>query len=185
MTDAAVFFVFRCECEARADGHLGADDAVTAVEVSFAAEHVHGAALALGIAALASRKLRHDAFRVHAAGQHMAMIAVAGDNRIVLAGRGLHADDNGLLADVEMAEPADQAHSIQLTRLFFETADQKHILIIREQFVVGGDGRGLFGGWLFAGRAFRSGFGFGCHYVPRLVDVDDIVRPASVIDDFR
>src|SRR5579871_3652883 len=49
--------------EAGADRHLGADDAVAAVEILLAAEHVHRAALALRVAAAASGQLGHDATR--------------------------------------------------------------------------------------------------------------------------
>jgi len=57
------------EGEARAERNLRADDAVAAEEVFGQAEHVHGAALALGIAAAASGQFGHHALGVHAAGQ--------------------------------------------------------------------------------------------------------------------
>ena len=85
------------EGEARPDRHLRADDAVAAVEMLLFREHVHRAALALGIAALAARELGHDALGVHAAGQHVAVVAVAGDDAVAIARGGLHADDDGFL----------------------------------------------------------------------------------------
>ena len=39
----------------------------------------------------------------------------------------LHADDDGFLSDIEVAETADQAHAIHLAGLFLETPDQKHL----------------------------------------------------------
>jgi hypothetical protein len=41
----------------------------------------------------------------------------------------LDAGNNGLLPDIEVAEAADQAHSIELARLFLKAADQKHLVI--------------------------------------------------------
>ena len=43
--------------------------------------------------------------------------------------RHLHADHDSFLADVEVAEAADQAHAIQLAGLFLETADQQHLAV--------------------------------------------------------
>ena len=118
------------EGQAGADRHLGADDAVAAVEVLLAAEHVHRAALALGIAAAAAGQLGHHALGVHAAGQHVAVVAIGGDDGVLVAHIGLHADDDGFLADVEMAEAADQAHAVELARPLLEAADQQHVAIV-------------------------------------------------------
>ena len=49
--------------------------------------------------------------------------------------RHLHADDDGLLADIEMAEAADQAHAVELARLLLEAADQQHVAIGPQQLV--------------------------------------------------
>jgi hypothetical protein len=92
-------------------------------------EHVHGAALALRQAAAASGQLGHDALRIHAAGQHVTVITVTGDHLVALNGRHLHADDDSFLADIEVAESADQAHAVHLTGLLLEAADQKHVII--------------------------------------------------------
>jgi hypothetical protein len=56
----------------------------------------------------------------------MAVVAVAGDVLVALDQRHLHAGDDGLLADVEMAEAADEAHAVELAGLFLEAADEKH-----------------------------------------------------------
>ena len=41
--------------------------------------------------------------------------------------RRLHADDDGFLADIEMAEAADQTHAVELAGLLLEAADQQHV----------------------------------------------------------
>ena len=74
-------------------------------------------------------ELRHHAFGVHAAGQHVAMVAVGGDH-LITVGRGhLHADHDRLLADIEMAEAADETHAVELRRLLLEAADQQHLAV--------------------------------------------------------
>ena len=88
---------------------------------------MHRAALALGIAAAPAGKLGHHAFRIHAAGQHVAVIAIAGDHLIAVALRHLHADDDRFLADIEVAETADQPHAVHLPGLFLEAPDQEHL----------------------------------------------------------
>ena len=41
----------------------------------------------------------------------------------------LHADHDRFLADIEMAEAADQPHAVELARLLLEAADQQHVAI--------------------------------------------------------
>ena len=43
--------------------------------------------------------------------------------------RHLHADDHRLLADVEVAEAADQPHAVELARLLLEAADEQHVAV--------------------------------------------------------
>src|SRR5690606_5426647 len=109
------------EGKARAERHLGADDAVAAVEMLLLGEHVHRAALAARITAAASGKLGHDATRAHAGCQHVTMVAIGGDDLIAFLLGHLHADDNGFLANVEVTETTDEAHAVKLAGLLFET----------------------------------------------------------------
>ena len=41
----------------------------------------------------------------------------------------LHADDHGFLADIEVAEAADEPHAVELAGFFLEAADQQHVLV--------------------------------------------------------
>jgi hypothetical protein len=70
----------------------------------------------------------------------VAVVTVSGYDLVTLLQRHLHADDDGLLADIEMAEAADGAHAIELARLFLETADQQHVAQ-RLEFLLPGEGR--------------------------------------------
>ena len=113
---------------------LCADNSVAAKEVLLAAEHVHRAALPAGIAALAAGEFRHHAARGHAGGQHVPVVAIACDDLVVGIEHRLHADHDGLLADIEVAEAGDEAHAVELAGLFLEATDEKHVPIKLNQF---------------------------------------------------
>ena len=78
------------------------------------------------------------ALRIGAAGEQMAVLAIGGDELVAFARRQPHADDDRLLADIEMAEAADQPHAEQLPGLFLEPADQQHGAI-NGNFVAGAE----------------------------------------------
>ena len=122
----AVLAVMVGEGDAGAEGHLRADDAVAAIEMLLLGEHVHGAALALRQAAATAGQLGHDAPGFHSAGQHVPVVAIAGDHLIAGLRRKLHADDDRFLTDIEMTEPADEAHAVHLPGLLLEAADEQH-----------------------------------------------------------
>ena len=117
------------ESQTGAERDLCADDAVAAVKVLFLGEHVHRAALAAGKPAAAAGQLSHDAACTHAASEHMAVITIGGDDLVAFLQRHLHADDDSFLADVEVTETADEAHTIELACFFLETADEEHFAI--------------------------------------------------------
>jgi hypothetical protein len=57
------------------------------------------------------------------------VVAIGGDDLVAVLLGHLHADDDRFLADVEVAEAADEAHAVELARLFLEAADQQHLAI--------------------------------------------------------
>ena len=116
-----------------------------AIEILFPAEHVHGAALALGIAAAPAGELRHNAAGAHSRRQHVTVIAIAGDDLIPLLQGHLHAHHHRLLADIEVAEAADQPHAVELAGFFLETADEQHHAVSFELVVCRHGGRGSLG----------------------------------------
>ena len=78
------------------------------------------------------------AFGGDAAGKHMGVVAIAGDRLVARLDGAGHADDDRFLADIEVAETADEAHAVHLAGLFLKTADQQH-LAIGGEFVVEGE----------------------------------------------
>jgi hypothetical protein len=70
------------------------------------------------------------------------MVAVGGNDRIAQLDGRLHAHHHGFLADVEVAETADQPHAIELAGPLLEAADQQHVAIERFQ-LLGVGRRGL------------------------------------------
>ena len=135
--DAAIRFIFVPEGEPGAERDLGADDAVAAVESVLDAEHVHRAALALGDAGCAAGQLGHDHFGVDAVSEHVAVVAIAGDDAVLARRqRRLQPDRDRFLADVEMAEAADQAEPVKLAGALLEAADEQHLPVELEQLVL-------------------------------------------------
>ena len=66
-------------------------------------------------------------FGVHTGRQHVAVVAVGGDDLVAFLGRHLQTDHDGFLPDVQVAEPADEAHTVELAGLLFEAPDQQHL----------------------------------------------------------
>ena len=127
---AAVARILVLEGEAGAERDLRADDAVAAVEAVLDAEHVHRTALALGNAGGAAGQLGHDHLGVDAIGEHVAVVAIAGDDAVLAdRHRRLQPDRDRFLADVEVAEAADQAEAVELPRPLLEAADEQHLLV--------------------------------------------------------
>ena len=75
-------------------------------------------------------QLGHDELGIDTVGEHVAVVAVAGDDAVLaFLKRRLQPDRDGLLADVKVAEAADQAEAVQLPGLFLEAADEQHLLV--------------------------------------------------------
>src|SRR3546814_10261564 len=90
------------------------------------AEHVHRAALSLGDTGLAPGQLGHDDLGIDAVGEHVAVVAIAGDDAVLVRiERRLEADRHRFLADVEMAEAADEAEPVKLPGALLEAADER------------------------------------------------------------
>ena len=93
--------------------HLRADNAVAAIKTIVRREHMHGPAFSARKTAATAGHFGHYRLRIGAAGQQMTVLAIGGDELVAFAGRQPHADDDRLLADIEMAETADQPHPEQ------------------------------------------------------------------------
>ena len=98
--------------DARAKGHVRAHDTVAAIEFLFLREHMHGPALAAGIAAFAAGEFGHHPVGVHAAGKHMPVVAVGGDAAVAVLGRGFKPDNHRFLSDIKVTETADHTHAV-------------------------------------------------------------------------
>ena len=110
---------------------------MAAIEFVVDAEHVHRPALAARDARGAAGELGHDNLGVDSIGQHVAVIAVAGDDAVLARRqRRLQPHRGGFLADVEVAEPADQTQAIELPGALLEAADQQHLFVEFQQFFI-------------------------------------------------
>ncbi|MNE75528.1 hypothetical protein D3C80_1716970 [compost metagenome] len=90
---------------------------------------MHGAALALGVTSTAAGKLGHNATRFHAGCQHVTMVTIGSDDLITFLERTLHTNDDSFLTDIKVTEATNKAHTVKLSGLFFETADQQHFTV--------------------------------------------------------
>jgi hypothetical protein len=84
------------------------------------------------------RPVSHDALGIKPHDQHVAVVAIAGDLGVLAFFRG-HGDagDDSFLADIKVAEAADQAHAIHLAGLLLEATDQQHLAIGFELLFLG------------------------------------------------
>ena len=73
---------------------------------------------------------------IDAGGQHVAVVAVAGDDLVLRLLHRLHADRHGLLADVEVAEAADEPHAVELAGALLESPDEQHRAVEAEQVIL-------------------------------------------------
>ena len=67
------------------------------------------------------------------------MVAIAGDDAVLAdLERRLQPDRDRFLADIEVAEAADQAEAVELAGALLEAADEQHLLVEFEQLVLDG-----------------------------------------------
>jgi len=81
---------------------------VPAVEPTLLPIKVHRTPFPFGAPVLAPHQLREDLEQRAAAAEEGAVVAVGGDDAVFSGDAGLHADGDGLLAVVEVAEAADE-----------------------------------------------------------------------------
>src|SRR5947207_3037389 len=80
------------------------------------------------------------------------MASIGGDHLVALDQRHLHPGNDGFLADVKVAEAADEAHAVKLAGLLLEAADEQHMPVGGKLFFLGEFGRLRCGNaWQFVG----------------------------------
>ena len=67
----------------------------------------------------------------------MAVITIRRDHLVALLGAHLQADDHRLLPNIEMAEPSNEAHAVELPGFLLKPPDQQHFAIGGEFFILG------------------------------------------------
>lgn len=66
----------------------------------------------------------HDVFWIEIAGEYMFMVAVFGDDLVIIFQVGLYVGDDCFLADIEVAEAGNFAYAVELAGFLFEVPDQ-------------------------------------------------------------
>lgn len=133
-----LFPILLREGETASKGNLGADDTVATIEIGVLLVEMHGSALPAGAPSLAAHELRERGDEVAAACEVGAVIAVRGDDGIGAGDGGLHPDGDGLLAVVEVAEPADELGLIEGIRGDLHPAHHGHVAEEGEELGRGG-----------------------------------------------
>jgi hypothetical protein len=131
--DGVTFLVLDREGQAGRQGQVPTNNRVSAHEVPLSIHQVHGAAPALAQARRFPEELGHHLAGIRPPGQAMTMLAVGADNIIIPAERGCCSHRHCLLTDVEMEKAGNLRQGVHLRRFFFESADQEHLAIEREE----------------------------------------------------
>jgi hypothetical protein len=120
---------------ARGQREVSAHDAVPAEVAGGHVVEVHRPALAAADPRELAAQLGEEQARIRAPGQRITVIAVVGDQVVVRAhlADGAHAD--GLLADVEVEEPADLALDVELGTALLEAAYEEHLPVQRQRLI--------------------------------------------------
>src|SRR3546814_7011878 len=86
-------------------------------------------ALALRNARLAAGQLGLHLLGGNSAQQHVAVITIAGDHRILVRKRRLQPHRDGFLPEIQVAETSNQTDPIQLPGFLIEATDQHNVLV--------------------------------------------------------
>ncbi len=126
--DARLLEVLGGKSRADRQRDLPAHDGVAPQEAAPLVEKVHRAAFALRDAALLAAQLRHHLARVHSFHQRVPVLAIGGQDIVVRLESRKRPHRHRFLADVQVAEAPDLSQGVEFRRLFFEAANQEHLL---------------------------------------------------------
>ncbi|MQM00570.1 hypothetical protein Taro_033307 [Colocasia esculenta] len=114
--DGALLEVFLCKGQATAQGDLGAHNTMAAVEPAILFVEVHRPSFAIGAPGAAAHELREGLNERAPAAEEDAVVPIGRDDGILAGDSGLHADGDGLLAVVEVAESTDELGLVEGVR---------------------------------------------------------------------
>lgn len=132
--DAILIHVLDLERDACRQRQMPADNRIAAPEVVIARREVHRAAFAAADAGALAHHLGHQGFGVDAARQRNAVIAISGDDVILLAQCGQRTNADRLMAAVEVQVNArDLLLFVKLVAHHLELPDEYHLIVPIEQ----------------------------------------------------
>jgi hypothetical protein len=99
---------------------------------------VHGSTLSIRASRLASHELRKGLDKRASAAKENAVISVGGDDAVSLGDGGLHADGDGLLAVVEVAEASNEFGLVEGIGGDLHAAHDRHVVEEGEQLLRSG-----------------------------------------------
>mmetsp|Transcript_11395 Transcript_11395/g.23821 ORF Transcript_11395/g.23821 Transcript_11395/m.23821 type:complete len:406 (+) Transcript_11395:273-1490(+) len=114
------------EGQTRTQGGLSTNNTVAPVEVRVLLVHVHRATNALRCSAITAHQLSHDLVHGATTAKVGAVVTVRGDDGVFLVKSSLHANADGLLAVIQVAETADELALVQDIGSDLHAAEQVH-----------------------------------------------------------
>src|SRR6266513_4747028 len=124
--DTVFATVFDGESQSHRERNVSCDNGVTSIHVMLLIEEMHRAPQAARAACFFSKKLRHTCVGARATSKRVSMIAVSGDDVVIVTNSSDGAGDDCFLPNVKVTKTTDLLRLILLTGAFFETPDQQH-----------------------------------------------------------
>src|SRR4030095_3748631 len=114
------------ESQSHRQRNVRCDNSVTSVHVMLLVEKMHRAAQAARAACFFPKKLRHTGVGACAASKRVSVIAVSGDDVVIVTDRSDSAGYHRFLPNVKMTKTADLLRLILLAGAFLKTPNQQH-----------------------------------------------------------
>ena len=124
--DPVFLAILRGEGDARPQGHVRADDRVTAIHVVGLVEVMHRPAEPARTAGRFAKKLCHAGVRARSASECVGVIAIRRNDVIIRPGGRDRAGHDRFLSDIKMTKAADLLRLILLARALLKAANQQH-----------------------------------------------------------
>ena len=124
--DAIFAPVLDGESQSHRQRNVSCDNGVTSVHVMLLVEKMHRATQAARTPCFFPKKLRHTGVGACAASKSVGVIAVGGDDVVIITNGSDRAGHNCFLPDVKVAKTTDLLRLILLTGAFLETPNRQH-----------------------------------------------------------
>src|SRR5439155_19393514 len=120
--------IFTGKSQAAGEGQVPTYNGMAPIHVIGTIEKMHGPAQASRASGRLAQEFSHAGGKTGASSNDMGVIAVGGDDVIVLARCSQGSNCNGFLADIEVTKPSNFLLLVSLRRTLFKTPNEKHLV---------------------------------------------------------